>query len=492
MLANFDGAKLGRSALRWMAWFHRWAGILLCLLFAAWFASGAVLTFVPFPSLGETARVAGSEAINLSRITVAPAAALAQAGGAGKLSLVSVAGRPVYLVAREGMPVTAIAADSGSPFSLLGSSKAREVASGFSHEAVTAVTGPFAYDQWVVHNQFDPARPFYRVNLSDPARTDLYVSGRTGQVLQRTTQSQRLWNWCGAVLHWIYFTPIRANWSFWDQLVWWTSLVSVVVVVAGIWLGFQKTLKLWSLGRKKLTPFRGWLGWHHIIGLFASVFVLTWMVSGWLSMDHGRLFSRGTASENALAHFAGQTPMAAAKAVSLQDLRRLHPASQIDFGAVAGQAFIVARGGVYSSPVMIEAGQNKVRTLSDPILLSALAAAWPNAQWSPKGAVPQDDIYALAEGMPAATRRFDQAETGLSVYIDPTLGHVVSVMNGSRRSYAWVYYALHTFNFPGLSSNPFLRYVLILLPLTLGFVFSITGVVIGVQRLTREFHPARR
>jgi len=32
---------------------------------------------------------------------------------------------------------------------------------------------------------------------------------------------------------------------------------------------------------------------HHILGLFAATFVLMWIFSGWLSMDHGLLFSRG-------------------------------------------------------------------------------------------------------------------------------------------------------------------------------------------------------
>ena len=30
---------------RWLTWFHRWSGVVLCLLFIAWFASGAVLGF---------------------------------------------------------------------------------------------------------------------------------------------------------------------------------------------------------------------------------------------------------------------------------------------------------------------------------------------------------------------------------------------------------------------------------------------------------------
>ena len=45
---------LWSSVNRWLTWFHRWAGVALCLLFAIWFASGAVLHFVSFPSLSRS------------------------------------------------------------------------------------------------------------------------------------------------------------------------------------------------------------------------------------------------------------------------------------------------------------------------------------------------------------------------------------------------------------------------------------------------------
>ena len=38
---------------------HRWLGITCCLFFAMWFASGAVMHWVPFPELSESERVAG-------------------------------------------------------------------------------------------------------------------------------------------------------------------------------------------------------------------------------------------------------------------------------------------------------------------------------------------------------------------------------------------------------------------------------------------------
>ena len=35
------------------------------------------------------------------------------------------------------------------------------------------------------------------------------------------------------------------------------------------------------------SPYRGWQAWHHWLGLCCMLFVLTWIFSGWLSMDDG-------------------------------------------------------------------------------------------------------------------------------------------------------------------------------------------------------------
>ena len=46
----------------------------------------------------------------------------------------------------------------------------------FSNTAVRAVEGLFDVDQWVVHQAFDEARPFFRVALDDPSGAEVYVS----------------------------------------------------------------------------------------------------------------------------------------------------------------------------------------------------------------------------------------------------------------------------------------------------------------------------
>jgi hypothetical protein len=49
---------------------HRWLGITLGLLFVLWFASGIILSCVPFPSLAARDRISASEALDLERVRV--------------------------------------------------------------------------------------------------------------------------------------------------------------------------------------------------------------------------------------------------------------------------------------------------------------------------------------------------------------------------------------------------------------------------------------
>ena len=58
------------AGLRALVWFHRWAGVALCLFFAMWFATGAVLSFVPFPSLPDGVKLERAEIIPMAAVSV--------------------------------------------------------------------------------------------------------------------------------------------------------------------------------------------------------------------------------------------------------------------------------------------------------------------------------------------------------------------------------------------------------------------------------------
>jgi len=482
--------SLWSSANRWLTWFHRWAGVALCLLFAIWFASGAVLHFVAFPSLASSEARASSEAIDVSRIVAEPSAALAQVPRATDLRLVSVAGRPVYLAQAADGAWVSIAGDTGELLPSLSTAVATTVAERFAGVGAVGASGPLDYDQWVVHQRFDPFRPFYRVRLNDSAGTDLYVSARTGEVVQRTRFAERAWNWSGAVIHWIYFTPLRKSYWAWNQVVWWLSLVGLVSIAVGTWLGILRFANNRAAGRKGLSPFRGWMRWHHIIGLFASVIIIVWMLSGWLSMDHGRLFSRGHASAAQIGLLSGLTVDEVARAVTLDSLRKIGPASEITFNALAGRPFLTAYGA--SEPaariLFLDEQPNRILvSLPDSLLFAGANRVWTHGVSGIATPDRYDDLYRLAESAPRSAKAFGvSGESALRIYVDPYSGRFLSVMDSSRRGYAWIYYALHTFQLPGLIEHPDLRTILILAFLTLGFAASTTGVVLSVKRLRRE------
>ena len=130
--------------------------------------------------------------------------------------------------------------------------------------------------------------PMHRIALGDDAGTEYYVSERSGEPVLRTTASGRFWGYLGAVLHWLYFTPLRRHDAFWSAFRRLVSLIGTVMCAMGIAIGIWR----YSLsGRFRLrgvpshTPYAGWMKWHHYAGLFFGFFACTWAFSGALSLD---------------------------------------------------------------------------------------------------------------------------------------------------------------------------------------------------------------
>ncbi len=153
--------------------------------------------------------------------------------------------------------------------------------------------------------RFDPHRPLYRLELADGAGTNVYVSSRTGEIVQDTTRAERAWNWLGAVPHWIYFAPLRKDADLWHQVVIWLSGPMVIGAIAGMWIGILRLRPSRAAKGKSMTPHRGWMKWHHLGGLIGGLFLVTWIASGWLSMNPFKMFARTQITDAQRAAYAG-------------------------------------------------------------------------------------------------------------------------------------------------------------------------------------------
>jgi hypothetical protein len=471
--------------MRTLVLLHRWLGIGFCLLFAMWFASGIVMHFVPFPSLTEAERFAGLQPIDLSQVRHGPDEAVSHdLGQVRRVRLLQRADGPVYVVAGAAKPRALHASDlsdasmKSAPLALaIAQEHARQRGIDASH-AVSA--GLADYDQWSVPNGFDSHRPLYRVALNDSAGTELYVSSTIGEVVLATTLNERVWNYVGSVVHWIYPTALRKHASAWDNSVWTLSLLALIVAIAGTVLGVAR-LRI-SDGRVE-SPFRGWQAWHHILGLFTATLVLTWIFSGWLSMDHGLLFSSGELSAAEAARIAA-TPNWGALAGNQRLITA--PVKKVEWFALGEQFYRREQASLNSQSVFAigSSAQN-----AEPFLSAEQVEAFVRPI-APDCAVPvpvgaQDD-YAVTSLMTAAPV-YRSICGDVWFDIDGATGAILERLDSSRRSYRWLYSGLHRLDFPALLDHPLLRTTLVVVLCTLGFVFSVTGAVIGWRRMRVRF-----
>ncbi|CAL78468.1 conserved hypothetical protein; putative secreted/membrane protein [Bradyrhizobium sp. ORS 278] len=461
---------------------HRWLSIPLAPLFVLWFATGIVMHFVPFPAQTESERFAGLAALDLATSLHSPADAVGVSGvdHPRRIRLWQRADGPVYVISAADRNVaihadTLAAADIGDSDLALSIARVTAQQRGFRADKA-AVAAHDDYDQWTVPNRFDAHRPLYRIALNDADATDLYVSARTGEVVLDTTGFERRWNYLGSVVHWIYPTVLRKDWAAWNVTVWWLSLAAVMAAVTGALLG---PLRLRLRKARPVLRYRGWHLWHHWMGLVCMQFVLTWMVSGWLSMDHGRLFATGllTRVEDAiLVGAVDWTQLSAAPAVTGE-------VREIEWFAFGGRLHQRTRRALRQQQISMRDGPSwhVVGRFLQPAEINAVAVRLRGDCARSIEVEPGDD-YPFASDVPGAP--IHRVVCGDTWYhVDAASGAALEKLDPSRRAYRWLYQALHTLDFPTLLAHATLRTLLIVGLCITGFVFSVTGLVIGWRRL---------
>lgn len=472
------GRSARGTALRWLFLTHRWVGIAACLFFAMWFASGLVMLYVPYPALSPAARWAGATPIDWTKVDVPPPVT----AGQRRLLLEMRDIEPLWRIERDDGAIDTRPARTGAVLLVVGEAYARRVASRFMGIPADRAE-QLVRDQWTVAGGFDRHRPLWKVRLNDDAGTNIYVSSTTGLPVQRTTRIGRLWNWLGSVPHWLYPTILRQNSAAWRQVVLWIAGLFIAVALTGIWIGILRV----RLGRRRykagrISPYRGWMLWHHVSGLVGGLFLLTWIVSGWLSVDPGRLFTGTTVPVDALRRYRS---LIGVGDIPLGRLAILAPAARsIEITNNAGLPRITIDGSsdhprYLDATTMAPAGDAK------SAVVEAAAPLVPQGRLSRIERLTQPDAYwSGAKTLPVLRLHFtDPAQSWL--YIDPTTGELIDQQDCARRLYRWAFDLLHTWNWLWLIERQPLRDIIIWLMSIVGLMLSASGVWLGYRRLSR-------
>jgi hypothetical protein len=468
--------------MRLLVLVHRWLGSAFCLPVAMWFATGIVMHFVPFPK--PAGAPVAPAAIDLARVKHGPGEAVAASGvpGITRVRLIERSDGPIYLIFGASGP-RAFRADNLLDGSIRTEQAALAIGTDYArrHAGLTRATviEVVRYDQWTLSAEYARHRPLYRIALEDAAGTERYVSSTTGEVVLTTTRHTRGWNYAGSILHWIYFTALRSHPAAWHVVVWWLSLVALFAVVLGAIIG---TAHVKVQAGRLVSPFCGWQAWHHWLGLCCMPFLLTWLFSGWLSLDDGRLFSSGrlTAPETTL--LLGE---AAWDALPAGEIRRIRaPIVEASWFLFGGRIYRSEREIAGPRRLFVadreDQAVNRKRDFLRPDEIDA-AARRLSPRCEPAFLAPPNDAYLPATDMRRPVFRIVCG--GDWFHVGASDGALLEKLDSSRRRYRWLYSGLHTLDFPVLREHPTLRTFLIVTLCACGLIFSVTAIVIAARRI---------
>jgi uncharacterized iron-regulated membrane protein len=480
------------AAILWRAMviLHRYLGIAIGLLMAMWFVSGIVMMYVPYSRVQAAEHLAVQPPIpwqsccTYGAVTDDAPVTRAQVVdhlGAPALRM-RVPGQRDFLFDLTRGVLVPVDADMARKVAL-------QAAKGMIGQAASIVDHEQApYDQFTL-GQAARDRPFHRFTFDDPDRTAIYVSGTTGRVVTWTTASHRFWNWLGTIPHFLYFQSLRVQQELWNQTLIWTSLLGTFLTVVGLGLGVAQ------FGRGKggkLSPYRGWFYWHHVIGLVFGVLTLTFVFSGLVSMNPwGFLESDGGVDASVT---QGPSPRWKEIKASLETLR-----TQLAGSGVVRLASAPLDGRLYWIATFDDGSTRRldVSGAPAPVTEAELAAAAQriagNAAIAEQGLVNEPDAYYYA----LQRRRFedialpyyriilnDDEQTRL--YLDASTGALVHGVDSAGRWRRWLFSGLHRLDFAEwMRERPF-RDVLMWLTLLGGLGLSVTGVWLAVRRVRSD------
>ena len=464
---------------------HRWMGIGIGFAVLLWFVSGLVMLFVSRPALDEVERLQALPELDTNAAFITPLAAwqaLGLPGWPDAVRLNAANGQPSYHFLEEGK-WSSVRATDGAPLVEATAGQASETARRVVPGAVVKTVTPIEMDQWTVYRSFDAWRPFLRVEFANGE--DIYISSRTGETILDTSTWERAWNWVGSVIHWIYFVPIRQQTELWRTIVMVLSFIALMLAISGMWLGFQRLRLRRRYSEERISPYRNGLKkWHHLLGIAGGGFVLSWLLSGWLSMSPFGLAAEVTPSQQDRLQFTGGTLSS-----DVLDWRANWPEGthEIEWLRLGGEGIMRQRGQNEESRLVL---RNGIQMTALPLKTIEQAAARLRpgspyvAEWLH---APDQRYYPLRhheKPFPVAKVSFKDTQNSV-FYIDPETVSIVMLSDRTDSSHRWLFQALHRLDFPALAANPVLRDGFVILFSLLGGAVVMAGCILGWQRLTR-------
>ncbi|HLQ76269.1 MAG TPA: PepSY domain-containing protein, partial [Terriglobia bacterium] len=471
---------------------HRYFGIALSLLFVVWFVSGIVMIYAKgMPELTAGLRLQRLPPINFLQIHLSPSQAAERGGAAGpppRALLLTIMGRPAYRF--SGSQTVTVFADNGDVMPPPGVPESLSIASDFLNVPKTSMhflRTIMEPDQWTIGNRRQ--LPLHQIAVDDAAHTQVYVSRLSGEVAMVTTRGSRALAWVSAIPHWLYLESLRRNGSLWQSVVLWTSGLGTILALMGMVLAVIQYSR-----RRPHIPYAGWMRWHYITGAVFGVFTLTWVFSGFLSMEPWNWASEGGLGDGMReAYSGGPLELAAFPTMDRAAWELMFPNTplkEIEFLRIQGIAYFAVRGN-QPEPVLVSANPLQIHRepFSRESLVGKAREANPDVPIANSEELSHYDSYYYARGgeapLPVLRIQFDDPDKTW-FYIDPKMGRILARFQARERLQRWIYHGLHSLDFSFWYYNRPLWDIGVIVLCCGGAALSAIGVVISFRRIRRD------
>ena len=493
---------------------HRILGTLLSILFFMWFVTGIVMIYHRFPSASQEEKLSKMEILALPLPSIDTILAARESkfspDSVGRMALYKYLGEAYLEVADKqemgrggrggfGGRISKFPLDTASAMPQIDGNYIKKVArlwSSSESDSIVKIDTLNKLEQWIPFGRLKEEFPIYKFYFADKAATQVYISSKSGEVLQCTTGSERFWGWMGPIPHWVYFTWIRQDAENWKSVIIWLSIFGIIMLISGCYMAIRSFRLSVKGGRGLASPYKKrWYRWHHIFGTLFGIFVLTWLLSGmyslakipdWLGKEHKKYDAREFYSSRVkVADF-------------VLDYRRVIENYNGKVKHISWEGFGTHP---YYKLYLSDGTTEYIDALKDDCSAmyidgnEALAAISPahKGEASTIELMQQYDNYYLdIKGrmeLPVWKIAFDNADKSV-YYINPKNGSVRSFNTHSRWSFQ-LYQGLHSLRYKIFDGHRGLWTVVMWFLLLGGAFVSLTGIVLGIRYLLRLLHLKR-
>jgi len=352
-------------------------------------------------------------------------------------------------------------------------------------------------DIWIPWKKYKSHFPVYIFNMEGKEEYRIYVSSKTGEVIQETNRTKRLLTWIGAIPHYAWYRYLQLKNNNWKTFTIILSIAGCLMCLSGLIIGIFRSLKSNKRNKPKLSPYKKkWWKWHHISGLLFGIFAFSFILSGlisvsgvpnWLVAKEQKSF-RKTWNQNNYNSEIYKDYIA----LLGQDFSQSKGIKRIEFRTIIGKPFLFkyTNSDIVPEVYTLKSEQLiKKESFSEPETRQYAKTCFDSLSFTLEKQKLYDNYYMPysmgKRDLPVYKLSFNN-KSNTTLYISVRSGEALCELNNNSRAKRWLYRGLHSFNTLWLKNNDIVRKVLITFISLGGLCLSLSGFILSIKKIKRK------